>query len=475
MASIKTSVFPFKVYVCLALLLFLPFSMVYAQKEKQTLPNIIFILADDLGYGDIGVYGQKHIQTPNIDALAKKGMKFTDFYAGSTVCAPSRATLMTGQHTGNTYIRGNGELPLRAQDIILPQRLKQAGYVNGMVGKWGLGLEGTEGVPEKKGWDFFTGHLHHVEGHYQQNDSIWKIINGKSIKVAVPKDVYLNELFTNDAMQFIEQNKQVPFFLYVSFTLPHAELVVPQKYLSQYQNKDGSSVFGTETAHPEKQHYGPQPQPKAAYAAMITSMDDYIGMLMKQLQKNGLEQNTIVIFASDNGTHAEGGRTRKDAHETFQSSGPFKGIKRDLNEGGIRVPFIVKWPARIKGNTATTHAGAFWDLLPTFLEIAGLPKAETDGISFLPTLLQQPQTEQHPYLYWEFYERGFKQAVRQGDWKAIRFYKGNTPERTELYNLKNDIGETTDLAASNPQKVNELEALMDKAHKPSESSLFQIR
>lgn len=448
---------------------------VQAQKKAAQPPNIIFILADDLGYGDVGAYGQQHIKTPHIDVLAKAGMKFTDFYAGSTVCAPSRAALMTGQHTGRTYIRGNGELPLRAQDTILPQRLKQAGYVNGMVGKWGLGLAGTSGAPGKKGWDFFTGHLHHVEGHYQQGDSVWKIINGISTKVAVPRGAYLNELFTSDAIKFIEENKKRPFFLYVSYTLPHAELLLPQKYLKQYQTDDGNSIFEGEKAHPDGQHYGPQSQPKAAYAAMVTSMDDYIGRLLKQLQKSGLEENTIVIFASDNGTHAEGGRRMQDAVQTFESSGPLKGMKRDLYEGGIRIPFIVKWPGKIKAGSTSHFVGAFWDVLPTLTALTHLQQTPGDGISFLPTLLQQSQHQQHPYLYWEFYEGGFKQAIRQGDWKAIRFYKGATPARTELYNLKHDIGETTNLASTQPAKVKELEALMDKSHTPSQSALFQIK
>lgn len=446
-----------------------------AQQKTNTSPNIVFILADDLGYGDVGAYGQKLIKTPNIDALAKSGMKFTNFYAGSTVCAPSRATLMTGQHTGHTYIRGNGELSLRAQDTILPQLLKHKGYVNGMVGKWGLGLESTTGAPENKGWDFFTGHLHHVEGHYQQSDSVWKIINGESTKVAVPKGTYLNELFTSEAVKFIEYNKKVPFFLYVSFTLPHAELVVPQKYVKLYQKEDRSSVFNNETLHPTGRHYGAQPQPKAAYAAMVTQMDDYIGRILQQLKTQGLENNTIVIFTSDNGTHAEGGRTRKDAFETFQSSGPLKGIKRDLYEGGIRIPFIVKWPAKVKAAATSNMAAAFWDVLPTLAAAAGLQQMKSNGISFLPTLLQQPQNMQHKYLYWEFYEGGFKQAIRQGDWKAIRFYKGTKPDRTELYNLKYDIGEMTNLASNQPSKVTELEALMDKAHTPSQSTLFQIK
>jgi arylsulfatase A-like enzyme len=469
----KTFQIPFKFFCLFALLVC--FADVQGQKKNENRPNIVFILADDLGYGDVGPYGQRYIQTPNIDKLAKGGMKFTDFYAGSTVCAPSRAALMTGQHTGQTYVRGNGELPLRAQDTILPQRLKQLGYVNGMVGKWGLGLKGTTGEPEKKGWDFFTGHLHHVEGHYQQSDSIWKLVKGSSQKIAVPKGTFLNELFTTEALNFIEQNKKNPFFLYVSYTLPHAELVVPDKYMKLYQNADGSSLYAPEKPQPPGQHYGPQPQPKAAYAAMVTSMDDYIGKIMAQLKQSGLEENTIVIFASDNGTHIEGGRRMQDAVNFFASSGPLKGVKRDLYEGGIRIPFIVQWPGKIKPNTTTDFAGAFWDILPTLTAAAGSADNSQGGISFLPTLLAQPHQPQHEYLYWEFYEGGFRQAVRQGKWKAIRFYKGTQVDRTELYNLKEDVGEQHDLAAAQPQKVATLEALMDKARTPSESTLFQIK
>lgn len=470
----KTFQIPFKCFCLIAFVVW--FNQAHAQKEKQTLPNIVFILADDLGYGDVGAFGQQYIKTPHIDKLAKRGMKFTDFYAGSTVCAPSRAALMTGQHTGRMYIRGNGEVALRPQDTILPQRLKQAGYVNGMVGKWGLGLENTTGAPENKGWDFFTGHLHHVEGHYQQGDSIWKLVSGRSQKVAVPKETYLNELFTTEAIQFIEQNKSTPFFLYVSFTLPHAELATPQNYLKQYQKRNGESLFEPETDHPSGRHYGPQPQPKAAYAAMVTQMDDYIGRILAQLKKSGLEKNTIVIFTSDNGTHAEGGRTRKDAMETFKSSGPLKGIKRDLYEGGIRVPFIIQWPDKIKRNTITHSIGAFWDLLPTFTELAGVPVGNgRDGISLLPVFLGKQPEKKPEYLYWEFTEGGFKQAVRQDNWKAIRFYKGTNPERTELYDLSSDIGEQNNLATKHPEKVAALEALMDKAHTRSENSLFQIK
>lgn len=446
-----------------------------SQEKSSRLPNIVFILADDLGYGDLGCYGQKLIRTPNIDALAKSGMRFTDFYAGSTVCAPSRASLMTGQHTGKTYIRGNGELPLRAGDSIIPQYLKQKGYVNGMVGKWGLGLQNTEGVPEKKGWDYFVGHLHHVEGHYQKSDSIWKMIEGKSKKVPLPKGTFLNEMFTESATYFIQQNKNNPFFLYVSYTLPHAELVVQENYLKAYQDKNSNSIFAPETEHPSGKHYGPQEQPKAAYAAMITAMDDYVGRILKQLKASGLDDNTLVIFTSDNGTHTEGGRSKADAIDFFKSSGQFRGTKRDLYEGGIRIPFIAKWPGKINPNSVSNHVGAFWDVLPTFAQVAGLKLNPGDGISFLPVLKNQSVKEQHEYLYWEFYENGFKQAVRKDSWKTIRFYKDSKPHHTELYNLSEDESEQKDVSKSMPGKVKELEFIMDKAHTESESKLFQIR
>ena len=447
-------------------------NVVHAQRRSDPLPNIIFILADDMGYGDLGCYGQEKILTPNIDALARQGMRFTDFYSGSTVCAPSRASLMTGQHTGHTYIRGNGELPLREADSILPQVLKQKGYVNGMVGKWGLGLQNTPGVPEKKGWDYFAGHLHHVEGHYQESDSIWIMQGGVTAKRSAPKGD-LNELFTTYAKEFILQNERDPFFLYVSYTLPHAGLTVPDRFLKKYVDENGNSRFAPETAHPSGKHYAPQPFPRAAYAAMITGMDSYVGSIMELLKSKGLVENTIVIFASDNGTHIEGGRTMQDARDVFHSSGPFRGIKRDLYEGGIRVPFIVNWPAKIKGNKISNHVGAFWDVLPTLAGITGANAPKNDGISFLPALLQRPQPK-HDFLYWEFYENGFKQAVRMDNWKAIRYFKNGKGDHTELYDLHADPGEKRDLSSMDPARCREMEAAMDASHTTSESSLFRI-
>ena len=446
------------------------------ENAVPTKPNIVFILADDLGYGDIGPYGQTKIKTPNLDQMASQGRRYTQFYAGSTVCAPSRAALMTGQHTGHGYIRGNGEVPMRATDTSLAVLLQQSGYRTGMVGKWGLGLEGTTGVPEKQGWDFFTGHLHHLEGHKQQADSLWRLANGKSTKVPVPAGSFVNDIFTEDALEFIENQKQHPFFLYVSYTLPHAELKVQDKYMQPYLTADGGSVFAPEVAQKPGQWYGPQPYPKAAYAAMVTAVDEYVGQILQKLKEQGLAENTLVIFTSDNGTHIEGGRTLADAMEAHQSSGPLRGVKRDLYEGGIRVPFIAHWEGKVKPGTSSDHIGAFWDMLPTFAQLAGSTDPESiDGISIVPDLLGKGKQQQHQALYWEFGEGGFKQAVREGDWKAIRFYKKGQPERSELYDLSADVGEQNNLAAASPEKVKELEQLMDKMRTPAENPLFQIK
>lgn len=461
-------IFP-KIFSIICLMLF--FFQVEAQKKK---PNIIFILADDLGYGDLGCYGSTKINTPNIDALAKSGTKFTQFYAGSTVCAPSRAALMTGLHTGHATIRGNGEVSLAESDNILPQYLHQSGYKNGLVGKWGLGLAGTTGVPENKGWDFFAGLLHHVEGHFQKPDSAWKFNNGKSTRIKIPEGQYSNEWFTNQAKTFIKEQQSNPFFLYLSYTLPHAELVVPNTNMESYLTADGTSKFVPEKAHPSGQHYGPQPYPKAAYAAMVSQMDEYIGQVISYLKEQGLYEHTIIVFTSDNGTHKEGGRTSQDI-SFFNSSGGLRGSKRDLYEGGIRVPFIMSWKGTIKPGSTNDFIGALWDILPTFNEIAGVKtKDHLDGISFLNALRGKKQVAHHT-LYWEFYEGGFKQAILQNNWKAIRFYSGTIPIRTELYDLSIDKGETTNIATQHEQKVKLLESLMDKERTNSSNPLFQIK
>ena len=448
-----------------------------ANKEnlKEDAPNIVFIMADDLGIGDIGIYGQKIIQTPNIDKMAVEGMKFENFYAGSTVCAPSRATLLTGQHTGNTEVRGNGEFPIAAGKKIIPEMLKEKGYTNAMFGKWGLGLKGTTGSPEIRGWDKFLGHLHHVDAHFQKPDSLDRIKDGKLIKEATPRDSYSNELFTKYAVDFIgSHNKKDPFFLYLSFTIPHAELVVPDNFIKAHLDESGNSKYQPERSWPGG-HYGSQKYPKAAYAALVESIDAYVGNVIEALEKNGYNKNTIVIFTSDNGTHLEGGRRQADV-DFFESSGEYRGVKRDLYEGGIKEPFIVKWPGVVEPGSTSNFQGAFWDVYPTFAEIvnATINEDNIDGISLLPTLLNNGKQKKHDYLYWEFHEFGGKQAVVRGEWKAVRLdvnrerYNG-----IELYNIQHDPGETINLAIKYPEKTREMTTLLDSIRTPNKNFNFK--
>ncbi|TDB67905.1 arylsulfatase [Arundinibacter roseus] len=428
-------------------------------------PNIIFILADDLGYGDLGAYGQKKIKTPNLDKMAANGMKFTDFYTGNTVCAPSRCALMTGKHMGHAYIRGNGEIPLRAEDVIIAQKLKTAGYRTGMFGKWGLGVAGTPGAPNLKGWDSYFGLTHHVDAHFQQPDTLWQIKNKALVPVPNPAKAFANELFTQHALTFMQEKSEQPFFMYLAFTIPHAELRGPQRVLNAYMDGSGKSVFAPEKPWKDGQHYGGQPNPKAAYAGLVTAVDDYVGLVLMKLEEMGMAENTIVMFASDNGTHLEGGRNLQDV-EFFASSGPLKGVKRDMYDGGIRTPFLVQWKSKIAPASTTNHVGAFWDVAATAYELAGLPATkDTDGVSFVPTLLQKNQPK-HEYLYWEFYERGFDQAVRMGDWKAVK--RSQNGGKIELYNMKTDIQESKDVAAANPAVVSKMENVLKEAHVKSE-------
>ncbi|WP_089238922.1 arylsulfatase [Belliella buryatensis] len=443
---------------------------VYGQNEK---PNIILIMADDLGIGDIGPYGQAIIQTPNLSNLAKQGMVFNDFYAGSTVCAPSRASLMTGQHTGNTRVRGNGEFPLESDLKILPEMLKENGYRNLMFGKWGLGLKGTEGSPEKRGWDYFLGHLHHISAHFQKPDSLDLFLNNTLDRVKVPEGIYANDWFTEGAINYIEtSSNEEPFFIYLSYTIPHAELLVPDRYFKDFVNENGQSVFPNEIAWPDGKHYGQQEYPKAAYAALVKSLDDYVGQVMGALESKGIADNTILIFTSDNGTHIEGGRRMEDV-DYFQSSGQYRGVKRDLYDGGIKVPLIMRWPNKIEQNSTTDHRASFWDVYNTLGDVVGNKDDTRDGISFLPTLLGKSKQRKHKYLYWEFHEFGGKQALLKGDWKVVRLEVGKNPtNKVELYNVKNDPSEQIDLADKFTKKAAGLTRLMDKVR--TSSSLFNF-
>jgi arylsulfatase A-like enzyme len=414
-------------------------------------PNIIFILGDDLGYGDLGCYGQKTIKTPNIDNLAAEGVRFTDCYAGSTVCAPSRCALMTGYHTGHCHIRGNALVPLRPEDTTVAEILKKAGYATGIFGKWGLGEPDTTGIPNKKGFDVWFGYLNQAHAHNYYPDYLWD--NEK--KFPLDGKTYSHDLFTARALDFVKRHKSKPFFLYLAYTIPHAN--------NELGNKTGN---GMEVPSLEPYANESWPATEKGRAAMITRMDTDIGKLMALLKKLGLDENTIVFFSSDNGPHKEGG----SSPDFFDSNGPLRGIKRDLYDGGIRDPMIVRWPGKVAPNTASSQVWAFWDFPPTAAEIAGAQApAGIDGISMLPAILGKPQ-KNHECLYWEFHEGGFKQAIRMGDWKAVRL---DPKLPIELYDLKSDIGEQNNVADKHPDVVAKIEAILKTAR--TDSAEFPIR
>jgi arylsulfatase A-like enzyme len=440
--------------------------------QKKQKPNIIFILTDDLGYGDLACFGSKIIKTPNLDLMAAQGIKLTNFYSGSTVCAPSRCTLMTGKHTGNAYIRGNGEIPLRPRDIILPQLLQKEGYKTGLFGKWGLGDINTSGSPELKGWDYFSGFLHHVEAHFQYPGIVWKSTpqNPKPQRTGINMfQGYASDFFAKEATDFIKNNASKPFFMMLSLPIPHAELQVPKENLATYLDDKGNSIF---TEKPFiGNHYGGQNMPKATYAAMVTKADEYVGKIMKALKENGLDENTLVVFSSDNGTHIEGGRNMEDVN-LMNSSGSLRGVKRDLNEGGIRVPTIV-WGAALPKGVIRDQPAAFWDFLPSFLELAeSSQKIETNGISQLTYWKSGQKLSDRP-LYWEFYEGGYSHAVRYGNWKYIFSHKKDQGPKKELFDLSIDLSEANNLAEANPQQLAIMEKMAKDMHVKSENALFR--
>jgi arylsulfatase len=449
------------VLVCFAL-------PVRAENKK---PNIVLIVADDLGSAELGCYGQTKIKTPSIDELAKGGAKFTRFYSGSPVCAPARCTLMTGKHTGHTTVRNNvqfkkgeeGQFPLRADDVTLAELLKEKGYVTGAMGKWGLGNWDTTGTPLKHGFDLFYGYNCQAHAHSHYPKYIYR--NGEKI---VLKDndgktgkQYTQDLFEQEALAFLEKNKANRFFLYLPFTVPHVALQVPEDSLAEYKGK-----FGNDPPYDGKKGgYLPHETPRAAYAAMVTRMDRSVGRIVEKIQALGLEKDTLILFMSDNGpTHNAGGA----ASDFFESAGKLRGLKGSVYEGGIRVPLIAYMPGTIKPGTTFDAQLYFPDILPTLCDFAGAKTpTDIDGISFRPLLLGFAQPKTHDFLYWEFPAYGGQQAVIEGDWKAVRQNLGKRVVKTELYNLATDEFEKNDVAAKHPDVLARLEKRMKEQHAPN--------
>lgn len=482
--------------------------------KKSSKPNIIYILADDLGRAEIGSYGQQLIETPNMDKLAEQGLTFNNHYAGTAVSAPSRCVLFTGLHTGHSYIRGNdemgsrgnvwsheamyddpgleGQAPVPANTIMIPAKMKEAGYRTACVGKWGLGYPGSTSTPNKMGFDFFYGYNCQRQAHtyyppflyrneereYLPND-LHPVPHTDLDKGADPydersyakftKEVYAPDLMYDEIIKFVQESKQSPFVLFWTTPVPHVPLQAPQKWVDYYVDK-----FGDEEPYLTESGYYPCRYPRATYAAMVSYFDEQIGGLIEELKKQGVYENTIIMITSDNGPSFSGGASS----EWFDSAKPFRNdfgwVKASLREGGIRTPLIVTWPKHVQAGQSDLLS-AFWDMMPTFCDIAGVESPETDGLSILPTLLgNTKQQEQHDFLYWEYPEMGGQKALRMGKWKAFvkDIQKGNL--NIELYNLELDPREHTDVAKYYPQVVAQMREIMKKEHVPAETKKFNM-
>jgi len=446
------------------------------KRHLSSKPNVIYILADDLGYGDLSCYGQKKFVTPNIDRLAAEGIRFMNHYSGSTVCAPSRCSLMTGYHSGHAYIRGNGGPSSGLADscFTVAELFKQAGYVTGAFGKWGLGESRSAGSTKNQGFDEFFGYNNQALAHNYFPSHLWHndekiILTGNQ---GMEKLEYAPLLIHQKVLDFIDHNQDTSFFLYVPTIIPHAELVAPEEYVAPFRGKllPEKSFEGVDSGPRfRKGPYGSQPECHASFAAMITLLDAQVGEIMRKLKDLGIDNNTIVFFSSDNGPHHEGGGDP----DYFDSNGPYKGCKRDLYEGGIHVPLIARWPGKVKPGGTSGHISAFWDMMPTFADILKInPGVETDGISIFPALTGENDQKEHDFLYWEFYEGNGKKALRKGKWKLIKndMAEDRAPE---LYDLSTDPGEDHNLALSYPELTQELLKLMDSAHTPSDIYSFR--
>ncbi len=467
------------------ILLFLTYITTFAQPSK---PNVILIYVDDMGWGELGSYGQKQIKTPNLDQLAKEGIRFTQFYASSPVCAPSRSSLMTGKHAGHSFIKGNyeygkfdddseegGQMPLPEGTFTIAKLMKNAGYATAAIGKWGLGFNGTSGHPNNMGFDYFYGYLDQKHAHNFYTTHLWEndkkdVLNNPLIQVHtkipdnasdsvfnqfVGKDYSVTKM-TEKASAFITKNKQKPFFLYLPFTGPHVSLQAPPEAVAEYIGKfEEKPYFG-------QNGYAPTKYPRSTYAAMITYLDKQVGKLMKQLKDEGLDQNTIVLFTSDNGTSAEGGVDPT----YFNLTGGLRGLKRDLYEGGIRIPFIARWPKKIEPNTKSQLSAVQFDIMATLADLAGVKAPLNDGISFLPELLGKPSSQiKHPYIYFEFAEKSGQVAIIMGKLKAIKSnMKVDKQAKWEIFNLELDQEEKHDIAKDYPAMIAKLEAIVKKEH-----------
>jgi arylsulfatase A len=439
-----------------------------ARPVQDRKPNIIFILADDLGYGELGSYGQEKIRTPSIDRLAAEGMRFTNFYCGNAVCAPSRCVLMTGKHAGHAWVRDNrevkpeGQTPIPADAVTVTELLKAKGYATGAMGKWGLGAPGSSGDPNRHGFDLFFGFNCQRVAHNHYPTYLYR--NEERVQLPGNDGTYTgrqfsHDLFEKEALDFIQAQKDRPFFLYLPFTIPHVSIQVPEDSLAEYKG------LWEETPYTGNKGYMPHPTPRAAHAAMITRMDRSVGRILDLLAKLGLEKDTLVMFSSDNGSIDTVG-----GHDLafFQANGPLRGEKGMLYEGGIRIPLIARWPGKIKAGTVNDLPGAFYDLLPTWCALAGAePPKDADGVSLVPALTGAGDAKPHEFLYWEFFGYGGQQAVRLGDWKGIRTDLNKGGKGLELYDLSKDIGEKDNVAAKQPDVVKRILEIMRREHSPS--------
>jgi len=432
-------------------------------------PNIIFIMADDLGYAELGCYGQKKIRTPHIDRMAREGMRFTDYYTGSAVCAPARCNLMTGKHGGHAYVRNNqevggwetfrGQLPLPADAVTVADVLKEQGYATGAFGKWGLGGVGSTGDPLNQGFDRFYGyncqrHAHNLYPEFLISDREEAVLEGNTRGLTGKH--YAPQAIADELLKFIRANKDRPFFAYYPTVIPHLALQAPQEDVDAYKGQWPETPY-------EGKSYLPHPTPRACYAAMISFLDKQVGRVMELLEQEGLDDNTIVFFTSDNGTTYLKGQVD---YEFFESVGPLRGLKGALYEGGIRMPMIARWPGKIKAGAVSGYLGAHYDVLATLADLAGAEVgSETDGVSFLPTLLSKPGVQkQREYLFWDFAGYGGQLAVRMGKWKGVkRGLKKNPDAPLELYDLETDIGEQRNVADEHADVVARIEAIMLEA------------